>query len=526
MYDGTYWVWISGGYDANDNSNTIPSAYCSTAAGTAAKTASCTSYALLTNSYLHVLITTSNTSATALTFNVNSKGAKPIYINGTASSTTNYTLPAGTYICFYDGTNYYFRTDGYLPGPNGTAFTGTNGSTAGTAGLVPAPTPLDADKYLKSDGTWATVNEDVIRTLTEDTNLWTLEPGIYKLTSGIKLYYANRGTNPYEEVYSDSSVLVISYMSNYTTSNYRYWYFIDSNVLIYGTTQQISGTSNYISLNGELVQTLDSSTDVNVWGLATGVYKVSDGGSWFYYDNNDDTKRTQLNSEGLLIVKNENDIVEYTLYKGKIIIKGKVDIEEPEDTTYEVTNCQSTQNKVTSLSSSSTDTEYPSAKCVYDQLALKAVTAAFTGTNGSSAGTKGLVPAPTTSDANKYLKSDGTWATVSASGNYVSKTGDTMTGNLTISSGGLSVTSGYIYGEGNSNTNHAIKLGHNSDDIVKFFEYGGIFEFYKSQSGTNTLLGTINSKGWDGPLGYISATTTDPGAGSALTTGKIVLVYE
>ena len=116
MYDGTYWVWISGGYDANDNSNTVPSAYCTTAAGTAAKTATCTNYILLANSYLHVLITNSNTSANALTFNVNSKGAKPIYINGEASSSTNYILPAGTYITFYDGTNYYFRTDGSLPG--------------------------------------------------------------------------------------------------------------------------------------------------------------------------------------------------------------------------------------------------------------------------------------------------------------------------------------------------------------------------------------------------------------------------
>lgn len=150
----------------------------------------------------------------------------------------------------------------------------------------------------------------------------------------------------------------------------------------------------------------------------------------------------------------------------------------------------------------------------------------FSGTDGTTAGKAGLVPAPATSDNNKYLKSDGTWASVSASGNYVSKTGDTMTGNLTISSGGLSVTSGYIYGEGSSNTNHAVKLGHNNDDIVKFFEYGGIFEFYKSQSGTNTLLGTINSNGWDGKLGYITSTTTDPGAGSALDTGKIIMVYE
>lgn len=100
------------------NTNTVPAAYCSTAAGTAAKAATCSGYSLLANSYLHIVMTASNTSASALTLNVNSKGAKPIYINGTASSATNYTLPAGSYLIYYNGTNYYFRTDGYIPYPN------------------------------------------------------------------------------------------------------------------------------------------------------------------------------------------------------------------------------------------------------------------------------------------------------------------------------------------------------------------------------------------------------------------------
>lgn len=34
-------------------------------------------------------------------------------------------------------------------------FIGTDGQTAGTAGLVPAPATTDVDKFLKSDGTWA-----------------------------------------------------------------------------------------------------------------------------------------------------------------------------------------------------------------------------------------------------------------------------------------------------------------------------------------------------------------------------------
>ena len=95
-------------------SSVVPSAYCETAAGTAAKTASCTQYSLLADSYLHVLIRYANTASDALTLNVNNTGAIPVYINGEASSASNSTLPAGSYIVFYDGTNFYFRTDGKL----------------------------------------------------------------------------------------------------------------------------------------------------------------------------------------------------------------------------------------------------------------------------------------------------------------------------------------------------------------------------------------------------------------------------
>ena len=95
-------------------SDTVPSAYCTTAAATAAKTATCTDYALLSKSWIQVIIKTANTSKTALTLSINGNTAKSIYINGSASSTSNYTLPAGSYFVYYDGTNYYFRTDGIL----------------------------------------------------------------------------------------------------------------------------------------------------------------------------------------------------------------------------------------------------------------------------------------------------------------------------------------------------------------------------------------------------------------------------
>lgn len=115
------------GYDSN--SNTVPSAQCETAAATAAKTATCTNFTLKANSFLFINVRYSNTKNTALTLNVNGTGAKPIYINGIASSSSNYTLPAGTYITFYDGTNYHFRTDNKIPA-NITGDAGTvNGHT-------------------------------------------------------------------------------------------------------------------------------------------------------------------------------------------------------------------------------------------------------------------------------------------------------------------------------------------------------------------------------------------------------------
>lgn len=104
-------IWSYG-----NDSNTIPTGYCTTSADTAAKVASCSSFVLTSNTYLPVLFSTANSYAGGITLNVNGTGAKPIYINGVASSTTNYTLPAGTYLAYYNGTYYSIRTDGKIPG--------------------------------------------------------------------------------------------------------------------------------------------------------------------------------------------------------------------------------------------------------------------------------------------------------------------------------------------------------------------------------------------------------------------------
>jgi hypothetical protein len=54
----------------------------------------------------------SNTYDGKITLNINSQGAKDIWINGAVSSSSNKTLPAGEHWCFYDGSKFLIWTNG------------------------------------------------------------------------------------------------------------------------------------------------------------------------------------------------------------------------------------------------------------------------------------------------------------------------------------------------------------------------------------------------------------------------------
>ncbi len=85
---------------------------CSTAAATAAKVVTLPKFSLATNATILVRISTTNSATSGVTLNVNSTGAKSIYIGGSAWSTSNQ-LNAGDYLATYDGT-YWKLTRIYL----------------------------------------------------------------------------------------------------------------------------------------------------------------------------------------------------------------------------------------------------------------------------------------------------------------------------------------------------------------------------------------------------------------------------
>jgi len=83
----------------------------------------------------------------------------------------------------------------------------------------------------------------------------------------------------------------------------------------------------------------------------------------------------------------------------------------------------------------------------------------FTGTDGTSAGAQGLVPAPAAADADKFLKSDGTWATAGGGG------GDTVYSSKSTSA---SATGGAVY-IGNLDSTQTEQIDPTNANSSKYF---------------------------------------------------------
>ena len=123
----------------------------------------------------------------------------------------------------------------------------------------------------------------------------------------------------------------------------------------------------------------------------------------------------------------------------------------------------------------------------------------------------------TPTDVNKIAEEAAKKVDVSSITNKVSKSGDTMTGKLTVPQVETGDGDSNFFqcrkfrGEGDADTYyHAIDFGYRNHDRVDFHEYGGIWSFYKNQSGKandGVLCGKITSNGWEGRAKLESGST-------------------
>lgn len=142
--------------DANSTYTVYNTMTMTTGASTQAKVANTnnSNYKLKAGNLFPLYWMNANTYNGALTLNIAGTGAKTLYINGVVSSSTNKTVAAGVYQCYYDGTYYYINSDGSVPHQ---ALTKATSSTVGAVKPDGTTTTVDANGTITAKDTTYTV---------------------------------------------------------------------------------------------------------------------------------------------------------------------------------------------------------------------------------------------------------------------------------------------------------------------------------------------------------------------------------
>lgn len=157
---------------------------------------------------------------------------------------------------------------------------------------------------------------------------------------------------------------------------------------------------------------------------------------------------------------------------------------------------------------------------VWENFILPVSVPTMTGASNTSDGAKGLVPAPTAGDQDKYLKADGTWGAINVSNDSVrSIASGSSNGTISVNTNGttsdVSVTGLGSAAYTDSNAYAASDHNHSADNIIS-----GTLPVSRGGTGATTAASALSNLG-------ITYSTTDLTAGSSsLTTGAIYIVYE
>lgn len=218
-------------------------------------------------------------------------------------------------------------------------FAGATSGAAGTSGLVPAPAAGDEGKFLKGDGTW----DDAAGST----------------------YTAGSGIDITNDVISVDTTVVQEKLTAGT------------NIQINGNTISATDTTyaDFVGTDGQTAGT---------HGLVPAP-AVADAGEFLKADGTWATPPGTTYAAGTGI-----DITNNTIAVDTAVIQEKL--------------TAGSNISINNGTISATDTTYSN----------------FGGATSSVAGSAGLVPAPTTSDPDKYLKGDGTWSSIPATNNISS----------------------------------------------------------------------------------------------------------
>lgn len=202
------------------------------------------------------------------TSNFNDLSNRPKYNGSDMTGSTNIpevkTYTAGSNVAISDQ-NVISATDTTYSN-----FTGTDGTAAGVAGLVPAPATTDAGKFLKADGTWGTAgggsggvtmltsaDYDYPTANPDGVAMWLLDEGIYTPGEDVKLYASTTSSG----TYGPGGAILISKNYNNTTQYVDYMS-ASGGSIFYETTisSGVEVSRNYNIRSNILQQTTGTST--------------------------------------------------------------------------------------------------------------------------------------------------------------------------------------------------------------------------------------------------------------------------
>lgn len=264
-------------------------------------------------------------------------------------------------------------------------FAGATSSVAGTAGLVPAPTTADPDKYLKGDGSWGTPTGT---TYTAGTNVSIDAQNVISAT---------------DTTYSDFTGATASVAGAHG---------LVPAPAAGDEAKALHGDGTWKDTTAKLVEMAYG--EANAWAKFIAAYNA---GSIVYCrasSNADPSSGAKTRKAFMAYVNNETNptSVEFQYVRS---VSSKTDSQQCDQVfVYTLKNTSGGQWSVASrnmapkinVDSTLTKTFSNGANAT---VTLKANV--MTGATSSVAGTAGYVPAPTTADVDNFLKGDGTWAT-------------------------------------------------------------------------------------------------------------------
>ena len=358
------------------------------------------------------------TNASGGTWSVESRDMAPKLAAGTNTSVG---YNNGTYTVSATDTTY-------------SDFTGTDGTAAGTAGLVPAPTTSDTDKYLKGDGTWATVTAPPSVTVTStpatsysgasSTDAMS-QLGTYRQVhadnDGVQIggggVAANVGSVTTAADYSSAHCIAIGGGATVADAYSGHGRIaIGDNAKANRTNTMAIGAYSYASggygmANSVAVGTCARTSTNTDYNTVIGAHAYSAGKFATVIGSGKRTNPTEPSF-------NYTDTCAAVLADYGVAVGTQAQV---------LTGCpnsvalgyhsKTSRTSEVSIGDGSSGTAYglryvanvKDGVLATDAATVGQLPTAMTGATSSTAGTSGLVPAPSAGDEGKYLKGDGTW---------------------------------------------------------------------------------------------------------------------